>query len=138
MARNFAEGHGFSVNHMYQFYRDYPSVTHAEDTWPLLEPLMVSLSFRLLGESSFAAKLPNLSLLGPACVTVWAASRRLVGPRLSLVPARLLVTTPSLNGEGQGRPVAALGEHGATGNELRALPAGPRAHGLCVGKGPTL
>ncbi len=97
VARNVAEGHGFTVNYIWQFFRDYPSVTHPEDVWPLLEPLMMAFFFRVIGVSPFAAKIPNLIILGLASVTIWWIGRRLLGRHLALVPPILLLADPRLN-----------------------------------------
>ena len=79
VARNVLAGRGLSSEVVGNFYRQYPEVLHAEDRRASAWSLVLAASMRLLGETSFAATLPNLLLgllAGP--LLVYALARRLV------------------------------------------------------------
>ena len=59
VARNLVQGKGFTVDYLAWHYIQYPQVSHAEDMWPLLQPVWIAFSFFLFGVSPFAARIPN-------------------------------------------------------------------------------
>lgn len=72
VARNLVAGRGWVVDYVTQFYQIYPSVTHPQETWPLLQPVWIALSFLLFGVDDAAARLPNALFWG---VLVWHVAR---------------------------------------------------------------
>ena len=62
VARNILAGRGLRSQVVSNFYQRYPHVDHPEDRRPSAWSLVVAASLRLLGNTAFAAKLPNLLL----------------------------------------------------------------------------
>lgn len=62
VARNLAEGNGYTVDYIMDFVTYYPGISHPEDRWPLGLPTFISIFFVLFGVSTFIAKLPNILL----------------------------------------------------------------------------
>ncbi|MFM2309166.1 MAG: hypothetical protein RLY87_1287, partial [Chloroflexota bacterium] len=60
VARNLIRGRGWVVDYVTQFYQIYPSVTHPQETWPILQPVWIALSFVFFGVTDSAARVPNL------------------------------------------------------------------------------
>lgn len=92
VARNLLAGRGWTVDYVTQFYRLYDGVTRPQETWPLLQPLWVALSFALFGVSNWAAKLPNIVFSLALALAVYAAGARLWNRRVGLVAAIVLLT----------------------------------------------
>ncbi len=78
VARNLLAGRGFVVDYVAQFYHRHPGITHPQETWPLLQPVWIALSYRLLGITPLAARLPNL-LFGLALAGLLARIGRRLG-----------------------------------------------------------
>ena len=76
VARNLAEGKGYTVDHVLYFITYYPGLSHPESIWPLGLPTLVALFFRVFGESTFIAKLPNILLFLLFVVTMFCILRR--------------------------------------------------------------
>src|SRR3989338_11342061 len=53
VARNLLQGKGFSVDYLAWHYIKYPTLTHPEDMWPLLQPVWIALSSFFLGITPF-------------------------------------------------------------------------------------
>lgn len=62
VAKNLAQGKGYTVDYIMYFVEDYPEISHHEDIWPIGIPTIVSIFFKLFGVSTFIAKLPNILL----------------------------------------------------------------------------
>ena len=94
IARSLVEGHGLSVDYTAQFYTDRPQLTHAADTWPLLQPLLIAPFFAVFGPQTWAAKLPNLLVLIALAWSVFYAGARLWDRRVGLVAGLLTLLHP--------------------------------------------
>jgi 4-amino-4-deoxy-L-arabinose transferase-like glycosyltransferase len=93
VARNLVAGRGWVVDYVTQFYKLYPSVTHAQETWPLLQPVWIAPFFALLGAQSWVAKIPNLIFIALLGVLVYAAGARLWDRRVGLTAAIVVLTS---------------------------------------------
>src|SRR5262249_47416796 len=93
VARNLVAGRGWVVDYITQFYTLYPSVTHPQETWPLLQPLWIAPFFALLGAESWVAKIPNLIFISLLGVLVYAAGARLWDRRVGLTAAVVVLTS---------------------------------------------
>jgi len=91
VARNLLAGRGFAVDYAAQFYRVYPGISHPQETWPLLQPVLIAPFFRLLGDSPFAAKLPNLILQLALVLVLYLWGTRFFDRRVGLLAALLSV-----------------------------------------------
>jgi hypothetical protein len=96
VARNLVQGRGFTVDYVAQFYRDWPTVRHAAETWPPLQPLMIAVSFLLFGVSTGTAKLPNLLVMVGLLWLVFQVGRSLWSPRVGLLAALFIAASPDL------------------------------------------
>ncbi|HEX5502671.1 MAG TPA: glycosyltransferase family 39 protein [Thermomicrobiales bacterium] len=96
VARNLVEGHGFSVDYVAQFYRDYPTLRHPADTWPPLQPLLIAPFFAVFGPTTFAAKLPNVFIMAALLWLAYRAGMRLWSPRVGLLALALLAVQGDL------------------------------------------
>lgn len=95
VARNLFEGRGFTVDYLWQFYKDYPSIAHPEDTWPLAQPTLVAVSYKMFGISTFAAKVPNVFLLILLMGSVYYIVYKLTGDQwFSLISCLLTFLSP--------------------------------------------
>ncbi len=96
VARNVLTGRGLSSEVVGNFYRQYPEVLHPEDRRASAWSLVLAASMRLLGETPFAATLPNLLLgllAGP--LLVYALARRLLlAPPVCFAAAVLFLAWP--------------------------------------------
>ena len=72
VARNLVNGRGWMVDYVTQFYEIYPTVTHPQETWPILQPVWIAVSFLLFGISDSAARVPNAVFWA---LTAWTLSR---------------------------------------------------------------
>lgn len=76
LARNIAEGKGYTADYIWVFYREFSSLSHPEDSWPPLQPLFIAFFFRILGPTIFAFRLPSIFFFICASVgTYWLTSR---------------------------------------------------------------
>ena len=91
VARNLLAGRGFTVDYVTQFYQPYDSPSHPQETWPLLQPILIAPFFRFLGDSAFAAKLPNLVLQLALALLVYTIGTNLFDRRVGLVAATVTV-----------------------------------------------
>lgn len=91
VARNLLAGRGFAVDYAAQFYRFYPGISHPQETWPLLQPVLIAPSFRFLGDSPFAAKLPNLLLQLALVLVLYLYGARFFDRRVGMLAALLAV-----------------------------------------------
>ncbi|MBF6613216.1 MAG: glycosyltransferase family 39 protein [Chloroflexi bacterium] len=94
IARNVVEGRGFVVDYVAQFYKDYPGITHPAETWPLLQPLLITPFFMVFGPQTWAAKLPNLVIMLGLAWAIYALSSRLFDRRVGLLAGVLALTHP--------------------------------------------
>jgi 4-amino-4-deoxy-L-arabinose transferase-like glycosyltransferase len=94
IARSLVEGHGLSVDYTAQFYTDRPQLTHAADTWPLLQPLLIAPFFAVFGPQTWAAKLPNLLILLALAWAVFYVGARLWDRRAGLIAGLLTLLHP--------------------------------------------
>ncbi|WP_026370455.1 glycosyltransferase family 39 protein [Kallotenue papyrolyticum] len=94
VARNLLRGRGFVVDYVTQFYRLEPggSVTRPQETWPLLQPLLMLPSMALLGSTPFAARLPNIVLLLVVTLLIFHIGARVWDRRVGLLAALLTLT----------------------------------------------
>ena len=93
VARNLVDGRGWVVDYVTQFYTLYPSLSHPQETWPLLQPVWIAPFFLLFGAQSWAAKLPNLIFIALLGVLVYAAGARLWDRRVGLTAAVIVLTS---------------------------------------------
>jgi len=93
VARNLLRGRGWVVDYVTQFYWLEPNgvVTRPQETWPLLQPLLMLPAMWLLGPTPFAARLINLPLLAAVIVLVYAAGARYWDRRAGLLAALLVL-----------------------------------------------
>ncbi len=94
VARNLLQGRGFAVDYVTQFYRFYPGISHPQETWPLLQPVLIAPFFRLLGDSPTAAKVPNLLLQLGLAIAAYALASRRFDRRIALVAVLLTLLNP--------------------------------------------
>ncbi len=90
VARNLLAGRGFTVDYVAQFYRVYPAISHPQETWPLLQPMLIAPFFHFLGDSPFAAKLPNLLLQLALVLALYILGSRFFDDRRAGLMAALL------------------------------------------------
>ena len=91
VARNLLRGRGWVVDYVSQFYEFAPngSVTRPQETWPLLQPLLMLPAMLLLGPTPFAARLINIVLLAVLTVLIYQIGARLWDRRVGLIGAVL-------------------------------------------------
>lgn len=94
IARNFVEGRGLTVDYVAQFYKDYPGISHPAETWPLLQPLMITPFFAVFGPQTWAAKLPNLFIMLALAWAVFHVGSRLWEPRVGLLAGIFTLAHP--------------------------------------------
>jgi hypothetical protein len=78
------------VDYVTQFYRIYASVTHPQETWPILQPVWIAISFILFGVSDTAARIPNVVFWGMLVWLVDRFARRQWGSHVALMSVALL------------------------------------------------
>ncbi len=83
VGRRLAEGHGLTVNYIWQFNNDYATITHPEDHWMPLTSVLVAAAITLFGTSVQAAFVPFM-LIGA-----------FVLPALAYLAARQLRCSPN-------------------------------------------
>jgi 4-amino-4-deoxy-L-arabinose transferase-like glycosyltransferase len=93
VARNLLAGRGWVVDYVTQFYQLYPSVTHPQETWPLLQPVWIAPFFALFGATAWAAKIPNLIFTALLGLSIYAAGARLWDRRVGLTAAAVLLAS---------------------------------------------
>lgn len=91
VARNLLRGRGWIVDYVTQFYQLLPggSVTRVQETWPLLQPLIIAPFMALLGPTPFAARLPNILFLIALTVLIYHIGSRIWDRRVGLIGALL-------------------------------------------------
>ncbi len=94
VARNLLAGRGFVVDYVAQFYRPYPDISHPQETWPLLQPVLIAPFFRLLGDSPFAAKFPNLVLQLGLALVLYLWGSEFLDRRVALTAVLLTLLNP--------------------------------------------
>jgi 4-amino-4-deoxy-L-arabinose transferase-like glycosyltransferase len=63
MADSLLQGRGFEVDYIAMYFRKFdPGISHPEDTWPPLYPVLVAPFFAVMGKSALVYKLPSLLL----------------------------------------------------------------------------
>lgn len=95
VARNFLAGRGFTVDLVWHFLRDYPEVSHPEDTWPLGPSLLLIPFYAVMGATAAATRFPNIFLnflVVPALT--WVFARRIAGIRTAFLAVALTVLSP--------------------------------------------
>lgn len=96
VARNILAGRGWVVDYVSQFYRLYPSVTHSQETWPLLQPVWIVGAFVLAGANDMAARLPNLVFYALLLWLIAQAARRIWDARVGVVAIIIIATNAYL------------------------------------------
>jgi len=93
-ARNLVRGHGDSVDYVAQFYHAYPAtITHPAETWPPLLVWMTALTFRLVGVSVVAAKLPNVAVMAGLLALIAGVGAWRWGRRVGVLAALFLAAS---------------------------------------------
>jgi 4-amino-4-deoxy-L-arabinose transferase-like glycosyltransferase len=94
VARNLLRGRGWVVDYVSQFYAFAPngSVTRPQETWPLLQPLLMLPAMALLGPTPFAARIGNIALLLVLTALIYHIGARLWDRRVGLIGAILTLT----------------------------------------------
>ncbi len=94
VARNLLRGRGFVVDYVSQFYTLVPggSVTRPQETWPLLQPVLMLPAMALLGPTPLAARLPNLLFLVALTLLIYHVGARIWDRRVGLLGAVLTLT----------------------------------------------
>ena len=91
VARNLIRGRGWVVDYVTQFYQLFPTVTHPQETWPILQPVWIAISYFFFGVHDHAARFPNLVFWGLFVWLVDRYARYHWGARVALVSV-ILVT----------------------------------------------
>ena len=61
LGKSVAEGHWFTINTVKFFFNKWPSsITHPDDIYDPLQPLLLGLLFKLFGTSVFVANIPSM------------------------------------------------------------------------------
>lgn len=96
VARNLLRGRGWVVDYVTQFYALVPnhSVTRPQETWPLLQPLLMLPSMALFGPTPFAARLPNIVFLIVLTLLLYHIGSRVWDRRVGLLA--VLLTLPNI------------------------------------------
>lgn len=97
LALRLIEGHGFTIDYIWQFYNPPASVVHPEDFWMPLAGVLAALPMTITGPSVQAAILP-FALLGsllPIC-GYWAARQTDCSETTSLFAAGAVAFLPEL------------------------------------------
>lgn len=94
VARNLLRGRGWVVDYVSQFYALVPggSVTRPQETWPLLQPLLMLPAFALLGPTPLAARVSNLLFLTALTLLIYHIGARIWDRRVGLLAALLTLT----------------------------------------------
>lgn len=94
VARNLLRGRGWVVDYVSQFYELVPggSVTRPQETWPLLQPLLMLPAFALLGPTALAARVPNVLFLTALTLLIYHIGARAWDRRVGLLAALLTLT----------------------------------------------
>ncbi len=92
VARNLIAGKGMVTDYIAQFYTKYESVTHSSDTWPPLQPLLIALSFAILGISTWTAKIPNLLIMVALATATYRIAAAVSSPLGGLLAATAVLT----------------------------------------------
>jgi hypothetical protein len=94
VARNLLRGRGWVVDYVSQFYSLVPggAVTRPQETWPLLQPLLMLPSFALWGPAPWAARVPNLLFLTALTLLIFHIGARIWDRRVGLIAALLTLT----------------------------------------------
>jgi hypothetical protein len=91
VARNLIAGRGFIVDYVTQFYQVHPGITHPQETWPLMQPVLIAPFFKLLGTSAFAAKVPNLLLQLGLALAIYILGSEFFDRRVALIAVILTI-----------------------------------------------
>jgi hypothetical protein len=94
VARNLLAGRGFTVDYVTQFFDPNLPLSHPQETWPLLQPVLIAPFFQVLGDSAFAAKIPNLLLQLALALVLYAVGTNLFDRRVGLLAVLLTVLNP--------------------------------------------
>ncbi len=94
VARNLLAGRGFAVDYVTQYYNADLPLSHPQETWPLLQPVLIAPFFQVLGASPFAAKLPSLFLQLALALVLYALGTNLFDRRVGLVAVLLTLLNP--------------------------------------------
>ncbi|RRR78101.1 MAG: hypothetical protein EI684_00725 [Candidatus Viridilinea halotolerans] len=92
VARNLANGRGWVVDYVTQFYHIIDGTTRPQETWPLLQPLWIAPFFLLFGAQDWAAKIPNLFFNALLLVLVYQIGTHLWDRRVGLTAAIFTLT----------------------------------------------
>lgn len=92
VARNLAQGRGWVVDYVTQFYYVIEGTTRPQETWPLLQPVWIVPFFLLFGPQEWAAKLPNLLFNLMLLVLIYQVGSRLWDRRVGLTAAIFVLT----------------------------------------------
>ncbi len=60
LARNLADGRGFTIDYLWQYHNPPDTVTHPTDYWMPLPAVWPAIGLRLFGDSLFAALIPSV------------------------------------------------------------------------------
>lgn len=96
VARNLISGKGFSVDYLAWHFIQYPSLSHPEDMWPILQPVWIAISFLILGISPFAARLPNAIFLVLLSTVTYLIGKRLFEAKVGFWSGVLTALNTSL------------------------------------------
>lgn len=90
VARNLLQGRGWVVDYVTQFYQIYPSVTHPQETWPLLQPVWIACAFVFAGVNDAAARIPNYLFFALMLWLIWRVAVRIWDGRVGTVAVALV------------------------------------------------
>lgn len=90
VARNLVQGRGWVVDYVTQFYRIYPTVTHPQETWPLLQPVWIAAAFVVAGVNDTAARIPNYVFFATLLYLIWRVSVRLWDGRVGTLAVAIV------------------------------------------------
>ena len=97
VARNILSGRGWVVDYVTQFYTMYPSVTHPQETWPLLQPVWIAIAFVMVGVSDLGARIPNVVFYGVLLALIWHTGRKIWDGRVGTIAVAILAVNAYLS-----------------------------------------
>tara|TARA_Y100000034_G_C6908865_1_gene422666 strand:- start:7067 stop:8731 length:1665 start_codon:yes stop_codon:yes gene_type:complete len=94
VAKNLISNNGFKVDAVHYFFVKYPSLPRPEDTWPLLQPIFIGISYLLFGVGVVSAKIPNLLFFLILSILTYHISLNLFNRKVAYIAGFLILFNP--------------------------------------------